>query len=110
MTNAERIIKYAREQVGEPYAFGHSGPDDWDCSGLTLRAARLLGYIWKHGATTQWNRGLGVRDSACRDLPTWLDYWSDSGTIDTLPVDKVAFFVQPGYDRIKIDDGAHWHL
>ena len=34
-----KIIDFARLQVGKPYVFGKSGPDSFDCSGLTKRAA-----------------------------------------------------------------------
>lgn len=94
-----KIVSFAREQVGEPYVFAASGPDKWDCSGLTKRAAELAGYNWYHGATKQWNRGLGIKDSKCKDLPTWLGYWSANGTIDTLPTNKMAFL----FNRQKSD-------
>ena len=38
-----KIIDFARQQVGEPYVFGASGMDKWDCSGLTKRAASQIG-------------------------------------------------------------------
>lgn len=101
MTKAERIIAFCREQVGEPYDFGHAGPDSWDCSGLTKAAVKLIGYVWVHGATTQWLRGLGIRDKGCSDLPTWHSYWSDSGTIDTMPMNKMCFLFNQ--DKARTD-------
>jgi len=91
MLNDEKILAFLHEQVGKPYKDRGSGPASWDCSGLTQVAVRLLGFIWYHGATTQWLRGLGIIDDKCKDLPTWLGYWADSGPIDTLPIDKLAF-------------------
>lgn len=32
---AADVLQAARAQLGEPYAWGGSGPDSWDCSGLT---------------------------------------------------------------------------
>lgn len=36
-------LAFAREQLGEPYAFGATGPNRWDCSGLTQAAWRAAG-------------------------------------------------------------------
>ncbi|MEO7720462.1 MAG: C40 family peptidase [Pseudolysinimonas sp.] len=49
-------IAYAEAQLGEPYAFGGAGPNEWDCSGLTMMSYRSVGvYIGPHGATSQYN-------------------------------------------------------
>lgn len=32
--NAASIIKYAEQQLGDPYVWGGTGPNGWDCSGL----------------------------------------------------------------------------
>jgi hypothetical protein len=101
MTNEGKILTFAREQVGKPYVFARSGPDSYDCSGLTLRAVAQIGYVWKHGATSQWTRGLGIKDSTCKDLPTWLGYWSTNGTIDTLPMNQLAFLFNQ--DKARTD-------
>ncbi|WP_169079105.1 C40 family peptidase [Microcella alkalica] len=48
-------IAFARQQLGEPYAFAGRGPDAWDCSGLTMQAYAAAGYsIGGHGATMQY--------------------------------------------------------
>jgi peptidoglycan DL-endopeptidase CwlO len=48
-------IAFARQQIGEPYAFAGRGPDSWDCSGLTMQAYAAAGYsIGGHGATMQY--------------------------------------------------------
>jgi len=50
-------IDFARAQLGEPYQFGASGPNAWDCSGLTMMAYSAAGLaIGGHGATAQYNR------------------------------------------------------
>lgn len=36
-------LAFARGQLGEPYVFGATGPDRWDCSGLTQAAWRAAG-------------------------------------------------------------------
>ncbi|GAA1696866.1 hypothetical protein GCM10009792_16050 [Microcella alkalica] len=48
-------IAFARQQLGEPYAFGGRGPDSWDCSGLTMQSYAAAGVsIGGHGATMQY--------------------------------------------------------
>lgn len=52
----ETAISYARAQLGDPYEYGGSGPDSWDCSGLTKAAYAAAGvYIGAHGSTSQYN-------------------------------------------------------
>lgn len=79
-----KIINFARLQVGKPYVFGRSGPDSFDCSGLTKRACAQIGLDLYHGATTQWNRG--HEDG----IPERYGYFGASGTIETLPPNDVA--------------------
>ncbi|KRF33424.1 NlpC/P60 family protein [Yonghaparkia sp. Soil809] len=48
-------IAFARQQLGEPYAFAGRGPDSWDCSGLTMQSYAAAGVsIGGHGATMQY--------------------------------------------------------
>jgi len=58
-----KMVNFARLQVGKPYDFGKSGPDSFDCSGLTKRAVAQIGLDFYHGATTQWNRGTATGPS-----------------------------------------------
>lgn len=52
----ERAISFAADQLGERYVLGGSGPDIWDCSGITMRAYQAAGvYIGWHSATAQYN-------------------------------------------------------
>lgn len=55
-TLVERAIAFASQQLGERYVLGGSGPDIWDCSGITMRAYQAAGvYIGWHSATAQYN-------------------------------------------------------
>ncbi|MBX9472300.1 MAG: C40 family peptidase [Chryseoglobus sp.] len=50
-------IAFARAQLGEPYLFGGSGPNAWDCSGLTMMAYSAAGLaIGGHSVSAQYNR------------------------------------------------------
>ncbi len=38
-----KAVAFAKAQLGEPYVWGATGPDSWDCSGLTMRAWQAAG-------------------------------------------------------------------
>ena len=47
-------VAEARRQLGKPYVYGGSGPDNFDCSGLTAWAWKAAGVTLSHSAYTQW--------------------------------------------------------
>lgn len=52
----ETAIAFAKAQLGERYVLGGSGPDVWDCSGITMKSYSAAGvYIGWHSATAQFN-------------------------------------------------------
>ena len=56
----ETALSFARAQLGDAYKLGGSGPDVWDCSGLTKAAYAAAGiYIGTHSATNQYNTMAG---------------------------------------------------
>lgn len=38
-----KAMRYARAQIGDPYRYGATGPNSWDCSGLVQAAYRKAG-------------------------------------------------------------------
>lgn len=40
---AKKAIAFAMNQLGDPYVYGGTGPDSWDCSGLVLKAYAAAG-------------------------------------------------------------------
>ena len=65
-SKVEAAISFANEQLGERYVLGGSGPNVWDCSGITMKAYSAAGvYIGWHSATAQYN----VLASAKRLVP-----------------------------------------
>jgi hypothetical protein len=55
-----RAIKFAMAQLGEPYLWGGTGPDRWDCSGLMLRAFQAAGIRLPRVSRDQARAGVGV--------------------------------------------------
>lgn len=47
-------VAEARRQLGKPYVYGGSGPDSFDCSGLTAWAWKAAGVRLSHSAYTQY--------------------------------------------------------
>lgn len=49
------VIAYARAQLGKPYVFATSGPNTFDCSGLTAMAWAQAGVSMAHYSGSQYN-------------------------------------------------------
>jgi cell wall-associated NlpC family hydrolase len=48
-------VAVARAQIGKPYRWAASGPDAFDCSGLTMYAWRAAGVSLPHSTYAQWD-------------------------------------------------------
>lgn len=57
-------VDFALAQRGEPYVWGGTGPDGWDCSGLTQAAYAAGGVAIPRTAAVQWTVGTPVYDPA----------------------------------------------
>ncbi|MEV5674020.1 NlpC/P60 family protein [Streptomyces sp. NPDC052179] len=88
---AEKVLAFARAQIGRPYVWGASGPSSYDCSGLTQAA-------WK---------AAGV------DLPrtTWdqVEVGTRVATADLRPGDLVFFYDDISHVGIYKGDGMMIH-
>ncbi|MFC8720599.1 NlpC/P60 family protein [Kitasatospora sp. NPDC057198] len=60
-----RAIDFALAQRGKPYLWGGTGPDAYDCSGLTSQAWQAAGVPIPRTSQQQW---AGLRHVALRDL------------------------------------------
>ena len=56
-------VKTAYAQLGDPYVYGASGPNAFDCSGLTMYAWRAAGVYLPHSAAAQYGYGRHVSRS-----------------------------------------------
>ena len=51
--NVGTVLNYAYAQLGKPYCYAGSGPDCFDCSGLTMMAWGTVGVSMPHGSYAQ---------------------------------------------------------
>lgn len=57
---AQKAVDFAVAQVGKPYVWAASGPDSFDCSGLTMAAWAKGGVSLPHFAASQYTYGTHV--------------------------------------------------
>lgn len=59
-----RIIDVARDQIGDSYRAGHSGPDAFDCSGFTRFVyKKATGQSLPHSSRAQWTKVKRIKKS-----------------------------------------------
>ena len=54
------VIAFAKAQLGDPYRAFATGPDSWDCSGLTMAAYAEIGISLVHYSGSQMTKGDAV--------------------------------------------------
>jgi len=80
---AATAIAAARTRLGDAYVWGATGPDTFDCSGLTQWAYAHAGVLLPRVAADQWNAGphVTLADLAPGDLLFWATDLSNPATI-----------------------------
>ncbi|TCB93530.1 peptidoglycan endopeptidase [Micromonospora zingiberis] len=63
---ARTAIRVACQQVGKPYVWGATGPNSFDCSGLTQYAYKAAGIYLTHFTGAQWNEGKAIARADAR--------------------------------------------
>jgi cell wall-associated NlpC family hydrolase len=84
-------VAEARKQLGKPYEYGGSGPDSFDCSGLTSWAWRAAGVSLSHSAYDQWFQTTRVRIDQVQ--PGDLLFFGDNGVES---IHHVALYIGDG--------------
>ncbi|MFD3739210.1 NlpC/P60 family protein [Streptomyces sp. NPDC058629] len=88
---AEKVLAFARAQIGKPYVWGASGPASYDCSGLTQAAWREAGVTLPRTTWDQVKAGTRV------------------ATSDLQPGDLVFFYDDISHVGIYKGDGMMIH-
>ena len=86
-------IAAARTKLGDPYLWGGTGPDAYDCSGLTQFAYGSAGIVLPRVAADQYNVGRHVALSEL--LPGDLLFWA-TDTGDPTTIHHVAMYLGNG--------------
>jgi cell wall-associated NlpC family hydrolase len=78
---AAKALAFARAQVGKPYVWGATGPDSYDCSGLTQAAWKAAGVTLPRVTYDQVNAGttVSLADAQPGDLVFFYDDISHVG-------------------------------
>lgn len=63
-SGAAAVVSYAMAQVGDPYVWGATGPDAFDCSGFTMAAWAQAGVSLPHQSAAQMSSGTPVSTDA----------------------------------------------
>lgn len=90
-TKAAKVINFAEAQIGKPYVWGATGPDSYDCSGLTQDAWKAAGISLPRTTWDQVKIGTTVK------------------TADAKPGDLVFFYDDISHVGIYIGDGKMIH-
>jgi len=80
-TKAAKALAFARAQIGKPYVWGATGPDSYDCSGLTQAAWKAAGVDLPRTTWDQVNAGttVSLSDAQPGDLVFFYDDISHVG-------------------------------
>ncbi|MFH9564081.1 C40 family peptidase [Streptomyces globisporus] len=88
---AEKVLAFARAQIGKPYVWGATGPSSYDCSGLTQAAWREAGVALPR---TTWDQ---------------VEVGTRVATSDLQPGDLVFFYDDISHVGIYKGDGMMIH-
>ena len=86
---AAAVLQIARQQLGDPYVWGATGPDSWDCSGLTSRLWREVGGVASIPRVSRDQQAWAVPIPAEQLLPGDLVFFGN-------PVTHVALYAGDG--------------
>lgn len=102
-TLGQRAVHVASEQKGKPYRYGASGPNAFDCSGLTRYVYGRLGHHLAHNALEQYRATMHVRKADRR--PGDLIFMNTSGG-GTGGIDHVGIYAGHNYFWVARHSGT----
>ncbi|GHJ42947.1 hypothetical protein Cs7R123_02890 [Catellatospora sp. TT07R-123] len=76
---ATAAIAFAKRQLGKPYGYGATGPNSYDCSGLTQAAYAYAGVGIPRTSQDQWARSAHVSQAALQ--PGDLVFYNSAGHV-----------------------------
>ncbi|MFC4912958.1 NlpC/P60 family protein [Actinomadura gamaensis] len=91
---AAKAITFARAQLGKPYVWGATGPNAYDCSGLTLAAYRAAGITIPRVSGDQWNHEPRVPNG--HEQPGDLVFFNSGPGTSTTNPGHVGLVIGPG--------------
>jgi cell wall-associated NlpC family hydrolase len=106
-------IAFALSQLGDPYVWGATGPDSWDCSGLTMEAWAHAGIQLPHYSVAQYEQ---VKHISADELqPGDLIFWADDAN-DPSTIFHVAMYLGSGQmihaprtgKPVKLENVYYW--
>jgi cell wall-associated NlpC family hydrolase len=90
---ARAAVRWALTQLGDPYRWGATGPDTFDCSGLTSSAYRAAGVGIPRVSQAQW--GAGPHVALANLLPGDLVFYADNPA-DPATIHHVGMYIGNG--------------
>jgi peptidoglycan DL-endopeptidase CwlO len=90
---ARAAVRWALAQLGDPYRWGATGPDRFDCSGLTSSAYRAAGVGIPRVSRAQW--GAGPHVAVANLLPGDLVFYADNPR-DPSTIHHVGMYIGNG--------------
>jgi peptidoglycan DL-endopeptidase CwlO len=90
---ARAAVRWALAQLGDPYRWGATGPDSFDCSGLTSSAYAAAGVSIPRVSRAQWGAGLHV--AVANLLPGDLLFYADNPG-DPASIHHVGMYIGNG--------------
>ena len=90
---ARAAVRWALAQLGDPYRWGATGPDSFDCSGLTSSAYAAAGVSIPRVSRAQW--GAGPHVAVANLLPGDLLFYADNPS-DPASIHHVGMYIGNG--------------
>lgn len=100
-TAGYKAASFACKQAGDPYVWAASGPDAYDCSGLTLRAWAQVGVYLPHNAAAQ-RRSMPYVSRANLRIGDLIFYYSDLHHVSIYVGDGKAMSAPTFGDNVRM--------